>query len=532
MKTSMKSNYKSIYISVQEILYYVFFGLLLFAKGIGLYEGMMSFNICIAFSLIFITIKLLMTEYTVTEWIGIVAIMLCSIIAYLNTGEKAVIITCLTIIGMKSIPLKRIMKIAFFIWTFTFYGMLIVHLFGWKEEILLAHNKFGLGFILRHSLGFPHPNVLHISFVIWMALFLYLVPQNKKQMMKASIFLLFENIYIFIYSVSITGFLLGILYLGLNLYLTSRERKLSAPEKAITMSILPLCIFTSVIPPLLFQGKLYDVVNKLLNTRLKIWRYYLTTFTPKLFGTKIWSPEEEILSLDCSYLYLLYYYGIILFILIMGLFGYVIWNYIQKDGKKELAIILGMLIAGITEPYLFNFSFKNIILLFSGSVLFEVLRKQKGKTIAILPFCNRDLEIKCPDSMNSTIKKIRDANSHISRKSRTLMTVSGIALGMIVLTISWNSYQKPDHIYVRSERCDYVKGDGITLDDIQRENSLVYGYTDEETLFYGFDGNMIILEQIRISITGGVLGFFSGVVLFWCILCYNQLMPNRKRESL
>lgn len=532
MKTSMKSNYKSIYISVQEILYYVFFGLLLFAKGIGLYEGMMSFNICIAFSLIFITIKLLMTEYTVTEWIGIVAIMLCSIIAYLNTGEKAVIITCLTIIGMKSIPLKRIMKIAFFIWTFTFYGMLIVHLFGWKEEILLAHNKFGLGFILRHSLGFPHPNVLHISFVIWMALFLYLVPKNKKQMMKASIFLLFENIYIFIYSVSITGFLLGILYLGLNLYLTSRERKLSAPEKAITMSILPLCIFTSVIPPLLFQGKLYDIVNKLLNTRLKIWRYYLTTFTPKLFGTKIWSPEEEMLSLDCSYLYLLYYYGIILFILIMGLFGYVIWNYIQKDGKKELAIILGMLIAGITEPYLFNFSFKNIILLFSGSVLFEVLRKQKGKTIAILPFCNRDLEIKCPDSMNSTIKKIRDANSHISRKSRTLMTVSGIALGMIVLTISWNSYQKPDHIYVRSERCDYVKGDGITLDDIQRENSLVYGYTDEETLFYGFDGNMIVLEQIRISITGGVLGFFSGVVLFWCILCYNQLMPNRKRESL
>ena len=519
-------------LSLQEVLYYAFFGCLLFAKGIGLYEGMTLFNVCIILSLAFIGVKFLLTDYSAVEWSIILFVMLCSVLAYKETGEKAVIITSLTLVGIKNVPLKRILKVAFAIWTITFYGMLIIHLLGWKEEIVLAHNKFGLGFILRHSLGFPHPNVLHISFVIWMALFLYLVPKNKKQMMKASIFLLFENIYIFIYSVSITGFLLGILYLGLNLYLTSRERKLSAPEKAITMSILPLCIFTSVIPPLLFQGKLYDIVNKLLNTRLKIWRYYLTTFTPKLFGTKIWSPEEEILSLDCSYLYLLYYYGIILFILIMGLFGYVIWNYTQKDGKKELAIILGMLIAGITEPYLFNFSFKNIILLFSGTVLFEVLRKQKGKTIAILPSCNRDLKIKCPYSMNSTIKKIRDVNSHISRKSRTLMTVSGIALGMIVLIISWNSYQKPDHIYVRCERCDYVKGDGITLDDIQRENSLVYGYTDEETLFYGFNGNMIVLEQIRISITGGVLGFFSGVVLFWCILCYNQLMPNRKRESL
>lgn len=518
--------------SLQEMLYYAFFGCLLFAKGIGLYEGMTLFNAFIILSLIFIGVKFLLTDYSVMEWVIIVLVMLCSVLSYLETGEKAVVITAITVLGIKNVPLKRILKVAFGIWTATFYGMLIVHLMGWKEEIVLAHNKFGLGFILRHSLGFPHPNVFHISFVIWMALFLYLVPQSKKQLIKASVFLFAENIFIFIYSVSITGFLLGILYLTINLYLANREGKFCAPEKAVICSILPLCIIVSVIPPLLFKGKLYDIVNKLLNTRLKIWKYYLTTFTPKLFGTKIWSPEEEILSLDCSYLYLLYYYGIILFVLIMGLFGYVIWNYVQKDGKKELAIILGMLIAGITEPYLFNFSFKNIILLFSGSVLFEVLRKQEGKTIAILPSCNRDLEIKCLDSINSTTKKIRDINSHVNRKSRKLMTVSSIALGMIVVIISWNSYQKPDHIYVRSERCDYVKGDGITLDDIQRENSLVYGYTDEETLFYGFDGNMIVLEQIRISITGGVLGFFSGVVLFWCILCYNQLMPNQKRESL
>lgn len=242
-------------LSLQEILYYAYFGCLLFAKGIGLYEGMMAFNLSIVLALIFIGVKFLLTDYTIKEWVGMALIILCSLAAYFQTGEKAVIITCLTVFGIKNVPLKRIMKIAFAIWTVTFYGMFAVHLLGLKEEIVLAHNKFGLGFILRHSMGFPHPNVLHISFVIWMALFLYLVSMNRNQLIKASVFLFFENIIVFVYSMSITGFLLGILYLILNFYFAARK-EFCICERILIQSVLPLCILLSIIPPLFFSGKI------------------------------------------------------------------------------------------------------------------------------------------------------------------------------------------------------------------------------------------------------------------------------------
>lgn len=518
-------------LSLQEILYYAYFGCLLFAKGIGLYEGMMAFNLSIVLALIFIGVKFLLTDYTIKEWVGMALIILCSLAAYFQTGEKAVIITCLTVFGIKNVPLKRIMKIAFAIWTVTFYGMFAVHLLGLKEEIVLAHNKFGLGFILRHSMGFPHPNVLHISFVIWMALFLYLVSMNRNQLIKASVFLFFENIIVFVYSMSITGFLLGILYLILNFYFAARK-EFCICERILIQSVLPLCILLSIIPPLFFQGRLYDIVNKLLNTRLKIWRYYLTTFTPRLFGTRVWSPADETLSMDCSYLYLLYYYGIILFVLITGIFGYVIWKDTKENRKKELAIILGMLIAGITEPYLFNFSFKNIILLFAGSALFEVLEKIEGKRLTILPFCNRDIEIILPEKICGRLKEIKEIICYLSCKNRKLLALCAIIAGIIGAICSGLGYQEPDRIYVRSDRCDYVEGDGITLDEIPEKKFLIYGYVNEETRFYGFDGNMIVLERMRVWLAGMMGGFLIGTVLFFGAICYNQLVLNRKRESL
>lgn len=531
MKEGLRDRNAGVTVSLQELLYYAFFGCLLFAKGIGLYEGMAAFNICIVLALAFIGIKFLLTDYTVREWAGIILIMLCSLAAYLKTGEKAVIITCLTVLAIKNVPLKRIITIAFTVWTVTFYSMLIIHLLGWKEEIVLAHNKFGLGFILRHSLGFPHPNVLHISFVIWMALFLYLTPMTRRQLIKASVFLFLENLFIFAYSVSITGFLLAILYLGMNFYFAVRK-EFRAVEKLLIQSILPLCILVSVIPPLFFKGRLYEIVDKLLNTRLKIWKYYLTTFMPGLFGTKVWSPSYEELSMDCSYLYLLYYYGIILFVLIMGLFGYVIWKYTKENNRKELAIILGMLIAGITEPYLFNFSFKNIILLFAGEVLFELLKKREGKKITVLPAADREIVIRKPQKLCCRLKKVKHVICHRNGKSKMLTVVCAIAAGVFAAVLAGTMYREPERIYVRSERCDYVKGDGITLDEIPEENCLVYGYTDSDTRFYGFDGNMIRLERIRVCMTGAAAGLLAGAVLFLLAICYNQLVLNRKREVL
>lgn len=529
----MKGNKYQILITPQELLYYAFFVILLFAKGIGLYEGMLSFNICILASLGCMAGALLLTDYTIREWIAIIAAIVCSFMAYRISGEKATIITVLVIAGMKNIPLKRIMNIAFTVWTITFYGMLFVHLAGWKEEIVLAHNKFGLGFLLRHSLGFPHPNVLHISFVIWMALLLYVCKYTHKQLVKISIWLAIENIFIFLFSISITGLALGFMYLILNYYFFVR-RELILVERVAIKAVLPLCILMSIIPPLLFQGRLFDILNKLLNTRMNIWKYYLTTFAPGILGTRVYSPESGVMSLDCSYLYLLYYYGIILFVAIMGLMYWTISRYVKENRKEELAIILGMLVAGIVEPYLFNFSFKNLILLFMGHELFKALKEKSDKRIVLFSFMKKEITLNLSQVKWNLLEKKADLfeinqnlhgtnlyttnaeNQNTIKQLKKLCVITGVIIGVIAGIYTAITYNKPEEIYVQTYRCDYVSGPGVTKEEIaDQENCWILGYQNEETRFYGFHGNMITLEYFRGIIVNIVFGCcLGGGVIF------------------
>lgn len=532
--------------NLQEIAYFGFFGILLIAKGIGLYEGMPLFNICLVLAVLFLGCKLLLTDYTLKEWGIIVLFTLISFLAYRTTGEKAVIITVLTILGMKNIPVKRLLQFAFVIWTVTFYGMFLFHIADVTDACILAHNKFGLGFLLRYSMGFPHPNVFHISYFIWMALLLYLFPMKKRKLFVASCLLFGMNLFVFLYSVSITGFALVTVYLAFNLYLSVRE-KLNMLERILIQCVYPGCVLVSIIPPLFFKGKLIDLLNKVLNTRMNIWNYYLTNFRPALFGTRVWSPEGATLSMDCSYLYLLYYYGIILFLCVSALFVYTIWRFTKENKKAELAIIIGMLIAGITEPYLFNLSFKNLILVFAGNLLYVTLSewekmkcsdvKQIGREsdrinrwinrkLQILPWGQKELTLTVIDTEKWQMHKMAFLTR--LREMRKWLVLIGILAAGIGLSIGITCVKVPQKIYVYTDHCDYVKGDGETFQKVQQEDgAVIYGMRSEELNYYGFDGNMLLLERVRgiLSITVGVPILLE--FLFCIILWYtNRIKPD------
>lgn len=532
--------------NLQEITYFSFFGILLIAKGIGLYEGMPLFNVCLVLAVFFLGCKFLLTDYTPGEWGMIFLFTLISFLAYRTTGEKAVIITVLTILGMKNIPVKRLLQFAFVIWTITFYGMFLFHIADVTDACILAHNKFGLGFLLRYSMGFPHPNVFHISYFIWMALLLYLFPMKKRKLFVASCLLFGMNLFVFLYSVSITGFALVTVYLAFNLYLSARG-KLNMVEKTLIQCVYPACVLVSVIPPLFFKGKLFDLLNKVLNTRMNIWNYYLTNFKPALFGTRVWSPEEATLSMDCSYLYLLYYYGIILFLCISALFVYTIWRFTKENKKAELAIIIGMLIAGITEPYLFNLSFKNLILVFAGNLLYVTFSewekmkypdvKQNGREpdgiyrwfnrrLQLFPWGQKEITVASID----TEKQQKDKTAFFTRLCvmRKWLILTGILAAGIGLVIGITCVKVPQKIYVYTDHCDYVKGDGETFYEVQQEEgAVIYGARSEEMNYYGFDGNMLLLERVRgiLSITLGIPLLLE--FLFCIILWYtNKIKPD------
>ena len=166
-------------IRIEEIFYYLFFAVMLFAKGIGLYEGMVEFNICMLIAMLFWGLKVFLTEHTLGEWIKMGLLLLLGLLIYISSGQKTAFIYILVVVGMKNIPVKRVFKVGLLVWAAAFFGTIFLALTKQIPDLALVHSKLGLGHIIRWSLGYPHPNVLHISYVILLAFIFYLVRLNK-----------------------------------------------------------------------------------------------------------------------------------------------------------------------------------------------------------------------------------------------------------------------------------------------------------------------------------------------------------------
>ena len=121
----MKSNFTGKWkweqiLPLKEVFFYLFFGLLLFAKGIGLYDGQNSFKLFLLAALVCWLLKMCLTEYTLREALTVGGLVLLGLIVYRSSGEKAALVSILVVTGMKEIPLKRLFAAGLVIWTACF----------------------------------------------------------------------------------------------------------------------------------------------------------------------------------------------------------------------------------------------------------------------------------------------------------------------------------------------------------------------------------------------------------------------------
>lgn len=102
--------------SGKEIIYYIYFSIMLLAKGIGLYEGMPVFNLCLAVSTGVLLLKMAMDSYSLREAACIFALVSLGVIIWRKSGEKGPLLYLLMLVGMKDIPVKRVFRIGLLVW--------------------------------------------------------------------------------------------------------------------------------------------------------------------------------------------------------------------------------------------------------------------------------------------------------------------------------------------------------------------------------------------------------------------------------
>ena len=268
-RMELKTQKKEAALTVNELLYLIFFSVMLFSKGMGWYDGMRPYQLCLLIGMGCLGLKLILTKYTPWQLLVAAVFGVLGVLSWRCSAEKGMLTCVMMLIGMKDVRIKKVFQVGAVVWSSVFLYRILAFLIGWDKGILLVHKKLG-AFIFRWSMGYPHPNVFHISYVILLAFLFYLLQQKGKKLFGWIVAALVGNVLIFIYSVSFTGFLLTGIYLMLVLYFELRSQ-FTKPEKVLMQCVLPVGLAFSLLAPLLIGVCIAFVLNLMMVGLERLW---------------------------------------------------------------------------------------------------------------------------------------------------------------------------------------------------------------------------------------------------------------------
>lgn len=429
--------------------------------------------------------------------------------------------------------MRRVMKWAAAVWSVGFIGLTAGCAFGLLSEKILVHPKHFFGYVICHTLGYAHPNVLHVSYVLFAALVLYLVDEtrSKRLLWITSVLIFFGNIIVFINSISFTGVLIILFLLVLNLYLQLRGA-VSRVESFLLQCILPICVVFSLIGPLALYGtRLFDLINKAMNTRYNLSYYFLTEQPITLFGSRLTVPNYRY-TMDCSYTFLLVQLGIIPFVLIIVGIFLLIRDAIQEHRYAEAAMVIAFCVGGVSEPFLFNTSFKNMTFVFLGAFVYRrlALEGEEGKSI---------VSIKMPAALSDTVGKVAQSinvTTHrlmSSLESHSVFALSGFAVVTVVVTVvlfvvnPWAT-----SIYVPDEWHDNQTLETLSFTDTDVEEILsnhgeIIGEASHYSEMVQCESDTLLVENACKSVNVGTLA--GMIVMIGCLVYYSYKDQTKMR---
>lgn len=370
--------------TVAELTYMAYFFFMFGARASGLYEGMLVYNITIVAGMLLFGLKVLLTKHTVLEYICMGALGMLSAIVYYNTGEKGFLFYVTMMLGLKYVSVERVMKWATIILGSCFSILVLLTTSGLVQDIYYTKDRAFFGMVMRRSLGYPYPNTLFTTYIVLMVLVMYVLGRlEKKKLIAVSLLQFAGALYMFLYSCSNTGMIVSTAFLIINYYFQTRKI-ITKVEKVLIQSVYPGCILFSVVGPMISGGKLFEVLDKVLHNRWNYSRYYLTNEPITLLGQRFKVAPDTNYLIDSSFLYSFLQIGLIAFAVITILNITMIHDYTKKGKRIELAIIVSFCILGLSDPFLYNLSYKNLLFLFIGEYFYRTLNKVQTKLPSVL----------------------------------------------------------------------------------------------------------------------------------------------------
>ncbi|MCQ2522731.1 MAG: hypothetical protein MJ123_00205 [Lachnospiraceae bacterium] len=318
------------------------FGIYMVLLGILISGGFNSADM--AYKVVFVIcgllwgIKLLLTDFSVKEIVGVVLIFVLLFVTFLTNREKTLILTAMAITGAKDVNLKKTFLWALICKSITTIELMVLASLGFISNTALMNTKDGVA-TKNYCLGYQHPNLAFLN-VLTLAFLVVLIWGEK---LKWYVYLLLTAVMGTAYYVfkCRTGMLVWIAFIvGLIVYkLLKRLGKEKVYLYLFGLIPVVLSIFTAVSALLYKQG---NSIMKSLNFKLHDRIAHVAKYPIEginLFGSHVRVP------FDNGFYHLVYNYGFIMAGLFMAAYTYAIIRLCQKKmGYEVLVLGLGALV--------------------------------------------------------------------------------------------------------------------------------------------------------------------------------------------
>ncbi len=167
-----------------EGIYLLYFALMVGARAIGLYEGMLAYTVILIIGMALFLCKMVVSKHSLKEY-GIAFLLLfVSAMVYVHTGEKGLIVCFATLLGMKRVSVRKAIEVGAIVAGVIIISKVFLGVLGLTSEIYYPQERVGVGMMFRHALGYAHPNTLHMNVLMLSMMFIYLITVLLKERSK------------------------------------------------------------------------------------------------------------------------------------------------------------------------------------------------------------------------------------------------------------------------------------------------------------------------------------------------------------
>lgn len=332
-------------------------------------------------SFVFSVIALVLTKYSLKQWIFIVIALAVSVAGYKITGNNDLLRFSVFVIACKDANLKAMLK---YIFVMTLSGAILIAAFavtGFAGDVKLIED-FGrdVGNEVRYTFGFGHPNTLMSVVFSIEVLLVYLISGMKRAKRNGILIaLLFINVVLYFLTGSRTGVALSVFTVVLAfLVFETRFLKESGFLYGFGAFVIFACVAFSVwaakISKYARKKKypFYYKLDRILTGRIQS-LYYDTK--PHKGSLKTWTLFGDEFSgnafFDMGWVRLFYWYGIIPAILILLIILFFIYRlYLKRDYATMIMVISISVFTLVEASFVSSFIGRNYLLPALGVYLF------------------------------------------------------------------------------------------------------------------------------------------------------------------